>query len=72
MAAFLRNGRVAGGDVYFPSMPYLAYPTSYSLQWLWGALNDAVGEQRATLLSPVADVGLESGQIPVLGTITFE
>jgi uncharacterized phage protein gp47/JayE len=72
MAAFLRNGRVAGGDIYFPSMPYLAYPTSYALQWLWGALNDAVGEQYASLVLPTADVALGSGAIPVLGTITFE
>ncbi len=72
MAAFLRNGRVAGGDIYFPSMPYLAYPTSDALQWLWGALNDAVGEQYASLVLPTADVALGSGAIPVLGTITFE
>lgn len=72
MAAFLRNGRVAGGDIYFPSMPYLAYPTSYALQWLWGAFNDAVGEQYASLVLPTADVALGSGAIPVLGTITFE
>jgi uncharacterized phage protein gp47/JayE len=71
-AAFLRNSRVAGGDSYFPSMPYLAYPTSYALQWLWGALNDAVGELRAELLAPTADVSLGSGQYPVFGGITFE
>lgn len=71
-AAFRRLSRVAGGDTYFPTMPYLAYPTSYALQWLWGALNDAIGEQRAALLAPSADVALQPGQFPVLGTITFE
>ncbi len=71
-AAFLRQSRVAGSDVYLPSMPYLAYPASYAQQWLWGALNDAVGEQYASLLSPTVDVPLTGGQYPVLGTITFE
>ncbi len=72
LAAFRRNGRVAGNDSYFPAMPYLAYPASYALQWLWGALNDAIGEQQAVLVAPAASVVLTAGQIPVLGTITYE
>lgn len=71
-AAFRRLSRVAGGDTYFSSMPYLAYPAAYALQWLWGALNDAIGEQSAVLVSPAADVVLEPGQFPVLGAISFE
>ena len=71
-AAFLRNSRVAGSANNIPSMPYLAWPASYSLQWLWGGLNDAVGEQSAKLVAPTADVALEPGQYPVLGTVTFE
>jgi hypothetical protein len=39
---------------------------------LWGALNDAVGEASSTLVSPNADVALGGGQLPVLGTVTFE
>jgi uncharacterized phage protein gp47/JayE len=70
-ASFRRNSRVAGNDVYFPSMPYLAHPTSYALQWLWGALNDAAGETRAKLVLPNADIPLGAGQFPVLGNLTF-
>jgi len=71
-AAFRRLSRVAGAANYFSTMPYLAYPASYQLQWLWGALNDAVGEQSATLVAPTASVALSPGQYPVLGTVTFE
>jgi uncharacterized phage protein gp47/JayE len=71
-AAFRRLSRVCGSDEVFPSMPYLAWPAVYSQQWLWGALNDAVGEQSARLVSPNADVPLGTGQLPVLGTVTFE
>jgi len=71
-AAFRRLSRVAGIDTVFPSMPFLAWPTAYSQQWLWGALNDAVGEQSATLVAPNADVALSDGQLPVFGTVTFE
>jgi uncharacterized phage protein gp47/JayE len=71
-AAFRRLSRVSGTDEVFPSMPFLAWPAVYSQQWLWGALNDAVGEQSSTLVSPNADVALGDGQFPVLGTVTFE
>jgi uncharacterized phage protein gp47/JayE len=70
-AAFRRRGRVAGNDVYFPAMPYLAYPTSFAQQWLWGALNDAIGEQQATLVAPAGAVAQTAGQIPVLGNVNF-
>jgi Baseplate J-like protein len=72
MAAFRRLSRVSGSDEVFPSMPFLAWPAVYSQQWLWGALNDAVGEQSATLVLPNADIPLGAGQLPVLGTVTFE
>jgi uncharacterized phage protein gp47/JayE len=68
---FRRKSRVSGNDDYFPSMPYLAYPSSFALQWVWGALNDAVAEASADLVAPIADVPLGSGQIPVLGPVSF-
>lgn len=70
-ASFRRLSKVAGSSNPHPSMPYLATPQSWSMQWSWAALNNAAGEQRAVLVAPIADTALMSGQIPVLGTVTF-
>jgi uncharacterized phage protein gp47/JayE len=68
---FIRLSRVAGNDSNFGSMPYLAYPTSFSLSWIWQAVANATGEQRHVIVSPVADVALTAGQMATLGTVTF-
>jgi hypothetical protein len=45
-ATFVRLSRVAGIDAQFASMPYLAYPTSFSRSWIWQAVANATGEER--------------------------
>jgi uncharacterized phage protein gp47/JayE len=70
-ATFRRKGRIAGNDNYFPSMPYLAHPTTFALDWIAGAINNAAGVHRAKVILPNADIPQGSGQIPVLGTVTF-
>jgi len=68
---FRRLGRVAGNDVERPSMPYLAYPTSFSRSWIWQAVANATGEERHIVNLPTADRPLFPGQIPTLGNVTF-
>jgi uncharacterized phage protein gp47/JayE len=68
---FKRLSRVAGNDTQYGSMPYLAYPTSFSRSWIWQAIANATGEQRSILNSPSDDVALQAGQMATLGNITF-
>lgn len=68
---FIRLSRVAGIDSNFGNMPYLAYPTSFSLSWIWQAVANATGEQRHSILLPAADIALFPGQMATLGTVTF-
>ncbi|UPT85181.1 baseplate J/gp47 family protein [Bradyrhizobium barranii subsp. apii] len=68
---FFRLSRPAGNDDAFGSMPYLASPFSFSLSWIWQAVANATGEQRHRIASPSADQALLSGQMAVLGTVTF-
>ncbi|MDQ2080470.1 baseplate J/gp47 family protein [Xanthobacteraceae bacterium Astr-EGSB] len=70
-AAFRRLSRVAGGDVSIASMPFLAAPESFSRSWIWQAVANASGEQRHVIVQPAADVSLHTGELPVLGTVTF-
>lgn len=71
-SAFRRLARPAGTDVVHASMPYLAYPTSFSRSWLWQAIANASGEERHIVTSPAADVAQAVAQMPVLGTVTFD
>lgn len=68
---FFRNSRVAGDAEPHPSMPFLCVPEVFSRSWLWQAAANAAGEHRHVLVSPVADLGLASGQTAVPGTLTF-
>lgn len=68
---FIRLSRVAGIDTNFGNMPYLAYPTSFSLSWIWQAVANATGEQRHKIVAPAADIALFPGQMATLGTVTF-
>jgi hypothetical protein len=52
-------------------MPFLAYPTSFSLSWISQAIANATGELRHDLVAPVADQALSAGQIATLGNIAF-
>ena len=69
---FRRMSRVAGSDTTISSMPYLAYPTSFSRSWLWQAIANATGEERHIITLPEADIALTVGQMAVLGDVTFE
>jgi uncharacterized phage protein gp47/JayE len=69
--AFVRNTRPAGSDSAFGSMPYLASPFSFSRSWIWQAVANATGEDRAIVTSPSVDIALASGQMAVLGNVTF-
>jgi len=69
--AFLRLGRVAGGDTAVGGMPFLATPFSFSRSWIWQAVANASGEERHSITTPGSDVALSAGQIPVLGNVTF-
>lgn len=68
---FKRLSRVSGNDSNFGSMPYLAYPTTFSLSWIWQAVANATGEQRHRISAPTVDVVLQPGQMATLGTISF-
>lgn len=68
---FFRNSRVAGDAEPHPSMPFLCVPEVFSRSWLWQAAANATGEHRHVLVSPVADLGLASGETAVPGTLTF-
>jgi uncharacterized phage protein gp47/JayE len=68
---FRRLSRVAGVDVQLGSMPYLAYPTSFSRSWIWQAIANATGEERHVVASPTADIVLLPGQMATLGSVTF-
>jgi uncharacterized phage protein gp47/JayE len=68
---FRRLSRVAGTDAQFGSMPYLAYPTSFSRSWISQAIANATGEERHILLAPAADTMLQAGEMAVPGNISF-
>ena len=70
-AAFFRLSRVAGNDTPHDGMPFLATPTTFSRSWLWQAVANAAGEERHSINLPAADVTLNAGEIPVIGTVTF-
>lgn len=44
---------------------------SFSRSWISAAIDAASGEDRHVLVAPAADVALTTGQMPVLGTVTF-
>jgi uncharacterized phage protein gp47/JayE len=69
--AFKRLSRVAGGATEFASMPFLAYPTDFSVSWIWQAVANASGEKRHTISQPVADIALASGEMATIGSITY-
>jgi len=68
---FRRRSRVAGNDANLDSMPFLAYPTSFSRSWIEQAISNATGEDRNVLLTPAADVPLLITEIATPGTISF-
>jgi uncharacterized phage protein gp47/JayE len=70
-AAFRRLSRVAGVDTENDSMPYLAWPTTFSRSWIWQAIANATGEERHVVTAPSADVSLATGEIATLGAVTF-
>jgi len=72
LSAFERQAVVAGNDPGNPAMPFLATPSTFALEWLERAVADATGVSRGKVVSPTADVSQAVGQIPVLGTLTFE
>lgn len=69
--AFLRLGRVSGSDQVLPSLPYLAWPFTFSLSWIWQAVANASGERRHKITSPADDIVIAQGAIPVLGSVSF-
>jgi uncharacterized phage protein gp47/JayE len=69
--AFLRLGRVSGSDKNIPGMPYLAWPFTLSLSWIWQAVANASGERRHKITSPTDDIVIAPGAIPVLGNVDF-
>lgn len=70
-ATFRRKSAVAGTTPPHPSMPYLATPQSFARQWIWEAVANAAGEQRAKVTAPADDVALLPGEIATLGAVTF-
>lgn len=70
-AAFRRLSRVAGSDTVHGGMSFLATPTTFSRSWIWQAVANASGEERHVVNIPTADVAMLSGEIAVLGTVTF-
>lgn len=52
-----------------PGMPDTDFTLSKS--WIGEAVSQAVGERRHVLTAPAADVTIEAGKYPVLGTITY-
>jgi uncharacterized phage protein gp47/JayE len=68
---FLRRSVVAGNDSANAGLPFLAVPSTFSLQWLWQAIANATGEDRSVLVSPAADIALATTEIATLGTVTF-
>jgi uncharacterized phage protein gp47/JayE len=71
-AMFRRRSRVAGNDVFLPALPFLAYPATFDLLWVSGAIANVAGLAGADLIAPNMDVPLGAGQFPVLGNVLFE
>jgi uncharacterized phage protein gp47/JayE len=69
--AFNRLSRVAGSDTPNGGMPFLATPTSFSRSWIWQSIANTTGEERHIVDIPEEDVSLTTGQIAVLGNVTF-
>jgi hypothetical protein len=69
--AFQRLGRVTGSDKVLPNLPYLAWPFTFSLSWVWQAVANASGERRHKITSPADDIVIAAGSIPVLGSVSF-
>ena len=70
-AMIRRLAHPAGVDTPHGGMPFLATPYAFSRSWIWQSVANAAGEERHAITLPAADVALASGQIPVLGTVTF-
>lgn len=70
-SAFRRLSRVSGSDAKIDSLPYLAYPASFSRAWIWEAVGNASGVISDAVTVPSADTALAAGQMPTLGTVTF-
>lgn len=71
-AAFQRLGRVSGNDAGNPSLPFLATPAAFLRIWINQAVANATGVTGGAVTAPTVDTGLSAGQVPVLGTITFD
>lgn len=69
---FRRRGRVSGSDAGNAAMPYLATPFTLSRSWVAQAVSEAAGEDSHLLRRPTSDLIFSAGQIPVLGTVTYE
>ncbi|MCW5690283.1 MAG: hypothetical protein KIT76_17200, partial [Pseudolabrys sp.] len=68
---FRRQSRVSGSNAEIGGMPYLATPASFSRSWIWQAVANASGEDRHAVTQPTDDVDLDSGEIAVMGSVTF-
>lgn len=66
---FAANSRVSGLSEPHPSMPFLAVPGSFSRSWIWQAAANASGEQRHSVVAPLMDVSLATGEVAVPGLI---
>lgn len=70
-AMIARKGRVAGTATSHPSMPFLATPLTLPRSWFWEAVSGASGEENHIIAAPAAEVVINSGKVPVLGTVNF-
>jgi uncharacterized phage protein gp47/JayE len=68
---FRRLGQVAGIDPGVASLPFLATVFSMASIWIDQAVANATGDKRAVVVSPLADVPIPDGYLPVLGTVSF-
>lgn len=66
---FQRLGRVAGGDLPYSSMPFLATPLTFPALWLSQAVANAAGVVSADVAA--SDTLIAAGELPTLGTVTF-
>jgi len=69
--AIKRHGRVSGSATAHPSMDFLASSLIFSRSWLWQAVANSSGEEAHQITSPVSDIAIPAGYLPVLGTVSF-
>ena len=63
---FLRQGTPGGTVNSDGSAGGIMY-----VSWIWNAVSTASGEQSHIITAPASDVVMASGEIPILGTVTF-